>query len=115
MKIKDGNSVNFANAFKAPFSDAVDLYLANKYPDGKISVCSGMVFTMYQGQEGQIVNPPSSIKLNNDSAAILMNALWNIGIRPSHEAQSVGQLAAIEKHLKDMRRIAFKAIKTDEP
>lgn len=36
-----------------------------------------------------------------------MDALWHCGLRPSEGTGSAGSLAATEKHLKDMRAIAF--------
>jgi hypothetical protein len=115
VKIKgDGQNINFANAFTRPFSDAVEIYLADKQP-GRLTVISGLVATSYEYKEGETVQPSPAITINRESAVRLMDAFWNIGIRPSQDAQSVGQLAAIEKHLKDMRRLAFKVLKVDEP
>ncbi len=37
-----------------------------------------------------------------------MDELWRVGIRPTNGAGSVGQLAATERHLEDMRTLVFK-------
>jgi hypothetical protein len=43
----------------------------------------------------------------------IMDNLWNCGIRPSDQG-SPGQLRATEKHLNDMRKIAFKKLNMGE-
>jgi hypothetical protein len=45
--------------------------------------------------------------LSMDSAQGLMDELWRCGLRPSEGTGSAGSLAATERHLKDMRAIAF--------
>jgi hypothetical protein len=40
----------------------------------------------------------------------LMDDLWDCGLRPSEGTGSAGALAAVEKHLGDMRKIAGKKI-----
>lgn len=37
----------------------------------------------------------------------LMDELWRVGLRPAEGSGSAGSLAATERHLKDMQRIAF--------
>lgn len=53
------------------------------------------------------VNGPPAARLNVVHAQALMDALWNCGLRPTEGAGSAGSLAATEKHLRDMRTIAF--------
>lgn len=48
-----------------------------------------------------------AICLNDTAAQMLMDQLWNCGIRPSEGSGSAGALAATQKHLEDMRQIAF--------
>lgn len=46
----------------------------------------------------------------------LMDELWKAGFRPSTEHHgTIGQLAATEKHLNDMRAIAFHACNLTPP
>lgn len=45
--------------------------------------------------------------LDKTSAQQLMDELWRCGLRPSEGTGSAGSLAATEKHLQDMRKIAF--------
>ena len=46
-----------------------------------------------------------------ETAQLLMDELWNCGLRPSEGTGSAGSLAATERHLKDMKTIAFHALK----
>jgi hypothetical protein len=45
-------------------------------------------------------------RISVESAQSLMNQLWECGLRPSQAAGSAGQLAAVQYHLEDMRKIA---------
>lgn len=53
--------------------------------------------------EGMMLSP--LLVMTKDSARNLMDELWNAGVRPSNEAGSVGELAAVKAHLKDMREL----------
>lgn len=55
-----------------------------------------------------------TLRLGTAEAQELMDDLWQAGLRPSEGTGSAGSLAATERHLKDMRTIAFKQLKIDE-
>jgi hypothetical protein len=55
--------------------------------------------------EGEII--PPFLTLHEDECQNLMDALWSVGCRPSEGHGSTGQLAAIQKHLEDMRTLVF--------
>jgi hypothetical protein len=44
---------------------------------------------------------------------MLMDQLWQCGLRPTEGTGSAGSLAATERHLKDMREIAFGLLKNE--
>ena len=48
------------------------------------------------------------LKLRDDQAQVLMDDLWNCGIRPTEGMGSAGSLAATDRHLQDMRTLVFK-------
>lgn len=48
--------------------------------------------------------------LQPDVAQSLMDELWRCGLRPTEGTGSAGSLAATERHLADMRRIALQAL-----
>lgn len=54
---------------------------------------------------------PPAIELSEEQAQQLCDALWEAGVRPTNGAGSVGQLAATERHLSDLKTIAFNALK----
>ena len=56
---------------------------------------------------------PSMMALEEVEAQSLIDALWQVGVRPSNGEGSTGKLAATENHLDDMR--AMVAQLTDTP
>jgi len=58
---------------------------------------------------------PCAMRLHEAEAQVLMNSLWECGIRPTKEVTSTGQLGATEKHLADMRAIAFAKVNVERP
>lgn len=55
-----------------------------------------------------------TLRMDHAGAQSLMDALWGVGVRPT-EVGTAGQLSATERHLTDMRRIAFGKLNLDEP
>jgi len=51
-----------------------------------------------------------SISVRPTEAQLLMDELWNCGIRPSEGSGSAGSLKKTEDHLKDMRKIVSKQL-----
>lgn len=56
---------------------------------------------------------PPFLKISTTEAQQMIDELWNCGLRPSEGTGSAGALAATERHLADMKAIAFKALKID--
>jgi hypothetical protein len=56
-------------------------------------------------ENGAWVEP--TMVLGHDEAQQLIDELWRSGLRPTEGAGSAGQLASTERHLADMRAIAF--------
>lgn len=50
---------------------------------------------------------PAAFLLDTKQAQQLMDQLWQCGLRPTECTGSAGALAAVEKHLADMRTIAM--------
>lgn len=55
--------------------------------------------------KGEFTEPTMNLSANE--AQQLMDELWTCGLRPSEGTGSAGSLAATERHLKDMQRLAF--------
>lgn len=67
--------------------------------------CAATVMEVPMGAE---VRP--LLRLTDEEAQRLIDQLWEAGVRPSNTVGSVGQLAAVQAHLDDMKRIAFKKL-----
>lgn len=52
-----------------------------------------------------------AFSLKNEAAQKLMDSLWECGLRPTQGAGSAGSLAATERHLADVRAVAWHALK----
>lgn len=50
------------------------------------------------------------LTIEDEEAQQWIDELWRAGYRPSEGTGSAGSLAATERHLEDMRRIAFAAM-----
>jgi hypothetical protein len=48
---------------------------------------------------------PPFMSLGMDTAQVLMDELWNCGLRPSEGTGSAGAMAAVQAHLQDLRRL----------
>lgn len=58
-----------------------------------------------------VQQPGPTLALSYAEAQMLVDQLWLVGVRPSEGAGSAGAMAATERHLKDMQRIAFGALR----
>lgn len=82
--------------------DAIDLHLL----DGD-SIATNITFE--RRNPAAIVQP--LLQLQMTEAQRLMDALWDCGLRPTEGSGSAGSLAATERHLADMRALAFHSLK----
>ena len=85
------------------------------------------LFRHFSGQSVAVAGPPQFIelpegtpaeptfRLHATEAQELMDMLWNIGLRPTQGKQSAGQVEAVERHLADMRTIAFNKLEIKQP
>lgn len=65
-----------------------------------------------EGELSEVKEP--TMNLSNEAAQTLIDDLWTAGLRPSEGTGSAGSLAATQKHLADMRIIAFDKLKIKE-
>jgi hypothetical protein len=84
-----------------PWRRSVELYLGN--PEKAIRV-KDVVWETYE--EGACFCGPS-FELNSAEAQTLMDDLWNCGVRPTEGAGTAGSMQATQRHLEDMRKLAF--------
>lgn len=55
-----------------------------------------------------------TLTLPQESAQKLIDDLWDAGLRPSEGSGSAGAFKAVQDHLSDMRKIAFKFLKVED-
>jgi hypothetical protein len=84
----------------APWRHAVELCILSA--DGKTHVKEIIL-----EESREVIEPDPSFMLSLDHAQLLMDDLWHAGLRPTEGAGSAGAMRAVERHLEDMRKIAF--------
>lgn len=68
----------------------------------------GVKVLMEVKEPGAVVDP--TVRISVDEAQTLMDDLWRCGLRPTEGAGSAGAMRAVERHVDDLRKIAFKAM-----
>ncbi len=105
-----GDAVNrdmIVRAYKEPcFGDVIRIIAKENH--GKVSAYAQPV-VMKEVEEFTHVDP--MIEISHTTAQGLMDSLWECGLRPSEGSGSAGQLASVQRHLEDMRSIAFHGLK----
>jgi len=87
--------------------DSVEIYIfSTNFEKGQKTVCEDIVMKKITEEDMGIEIEPS-LKLSPDNAQILMDDLWDCGIRPTEGAGTAGAMKKIEDHLKDLRIILF--------
>lgn len=90
-----------------PWNHRVEVRLGVEDEKGNFSIAEAASFKPVD--DGTRIDP--FVCLPPEAAQDLMNDLWRIGIRPAHGDGSAGQAAATQRHLDDLRTIAFHALK----
>lgn len=94
-------------ADRHPWSRSIELRAGVETDHGGFAVAQSL--NMVDLPAGQQADP--FMRLKPEDAQQLMDELWRCGIRPSQEEGSTGQAAATQRHLDDMRTLAFHALK----
>jgi len=89
------------------FSDRIRFLVCIKDFDGRTTACA-QPLTMKIGEVFQ-----ETFTLPKESAQALMDGLWECGLRPTEGSGSAGALAATQRHLEDMRLLAFKNVASE--
>lgn len=90
------------------FNKSIELYFFNNVKELDI-VEVAEPLTFKEHDNARIMAEPT-ITLSMTEAQKLMDELWHAGLRPTEGTGSAGALAAVQKHLEDMRKIAFKGL-----
>ena len=96
---------------KGPWmQDQMELLIHAKFPKGENDVGYQMGRIHMEETPAFTVTEPT-LRLTETQAQVLMDDLWNCGIRPAEGKGSAGSLKATENHLADMRQIVFQALR----
>lgn len=88
----------------------VSIFIEDTYTGG-IAVAEPIVLKKIEEHFAEI---EPSVILPQESAQKLIDDLWDAGLRPSEGSGSAGAFKAVQDHLRDMRKIAFKHLKLEE-
>ena len=88
---------------RATWRSDIELVFFGRHDDGMMSIAKPLI--LEKAVDGAISEP--TVTLRNDMAQALIDELWRCGLRPSEGTGSAGSLAATERHLKDMQKIAL--------
>lgn len=105
MGIPNSSRIEFS-VDREQFGSRFSVYGRVKSEAGHLFYVEPLIFTALP--KGSVCNPFATI--NSSAAQNLMDELWRSGIRPTEGSGSAGSLAATERHLDDMRAIAFKGV-----
>ena len=92
-------------------TEGYELWARYEYPDGSIGVLVNQPLEWkllsrreyadkYEGMRHEPL-----LTFGEGSARMLMDSLWNSGIRPSDDVASTGQIGAMEGHIESLRRV----------
>ena len=95
-------------AQSAPWQSGVEIYVGNADTRVKDVVLEKI-------DPAEFIAHPPSFTIARDIAQTLMDDLWQCGLRPTEGTGSAGSLRATERHLEDMRAIAFAKLNTPSP
>ena len=96
-------------AFSEPMMDGAQIYIVGKNPtNGRRVYVPSVDFIEMDDGHGESVRPTLVLPFHTSSAAqVLMDDLWNIGVRPTEGTGSAGAMTATQSHLEDMRKVVF--------
>lgn len=94
-------------ARREDWNDGISIYMRQRTAEGSYAVA--LPVTMQRRDPGLIVEP--MLRLGIQGAQQLMDELWQCGLRPKEGTGSAGSLAATERHLGDMQKIALGLLK----
>ena len=85
--------------------DRIDFLMAKKEEGKTKEIAENIVFREINNDEF-LVESTSLFSLTVENAQILMDNLWDCGLRPSEGSGSAGAMKATQNHLEDMRKLA---------
>jgi hypothetical protein len=101
-------------AQRAAWANSIEFQLGNLggRTGSDLSIATGLAMGPLPPDQGLPYRP--LFTLAPTEAQDLMDQLWQCGLRPSEGSGSAGSLAATERHLEDMRKLAMHHCLRDE-
>jgi len=100
-------------AEKKVWSDCIALYFGRGTANHRYEYALPISLKVETPEEEGLQKEPF-LTVHANEAQELMDSLWQCGLRPSEGSGSAGALAATQKHLDDMRKLAFANMKVPE-
>ncbi|NIO30182.1 MAG: hypothetical protein GTN75_00110 [Gemmatimonadetes bacterium] len=92
-------------AWYSPYADRVEVFVQGSTGhDRRLSHVATLGWTEAP-EPGTRVEP--TFAMRREDAQVLMDGLWDCGLRPVQGAGSAGAMDAVKYHLEDMRRLVF--------
>lgn len=96
------------SAVLTPWRRRLDIRLGMRISEHHIAIAQPLTF-VEEKDEAQEIAP--FLSLGPDDWQTLMDEMWRAGIRPTSGAGTQSEAGAMERHLADMRKLAFHALK----
>ncbi len=90
------------------WSGDIDFQIVKSIADDMYAVAKSIEMVAYE--DHMVLPSDPTFTLDKTMAQVLMDELWNCGVRPTDGSGSAGSLLATEKHLNDMRKIVGKKV-----
>jgi len=94
------------------YREGYNVFIEELLPPEHIAIAEPIKMKTYRTKDLSMFNTElPALVLDKTKAQQLMDDLWTCGLRPSEGTGSAGALAAVTRHLEDMRTLVFKGDK----
>lgn len=83
------------------------LFIRASSDSGSANIVRNVGKLTFETVEGPLMGTEFPIPIRREDAQMLIDELWQCGIRPTEGTGSAGAMAATKSHLEDMRRLVF--------
>ncbi len=94
------------------FTDTIAVHAGHQDARGELHAAIPAQFVPVPSG-GSVAGP--CLTLSRDAAQELMDSLWRCGVRPADIVDSAGALEAAQRHIADLRAVAFHKLGIKEP
>jgi hypothetical protein len=99
------NYDDHVRANSSSWSNSVEIAVFGRLNNGDTKVAAVQWETIAESCELKPL-----LVIRKDHAQVLMDDLWNAGIRPTEGSGSAGAMRMAERHIQDLRAVAFKLL-----